>query len=1097
MHPGFSGHSRGSSARLLCLISLVLVCLASPMEAGATGGVKVTDLRCEYRIDPLGIDILQPRLSWIIESTHPGERSQGQTAYRILAATSAARLNAENGDLWDTGKTASGQSIQVRYSGKALNSQQSVWWKVMVWDQIGNASAWSSSASWSMGLLKPADWTGKWIGITGGNEPSEELNGARWISGASSGHGSLWFRYEFKISETDHASHGLLVVAGSGEVTAYVNGTKIVPTFGNFPHGHITQTVTAMMHPGHNVVSLRLDPDATSEKNSTGLIAGITLDLADGDVRHVQTDEQWKVSDTEQANWENPEFDSAQWRNASIVSGHSFSDEPAERTRLAARMLRKAFRLASAPRKATLFVSGLGYSESYINDQRVGKDVLGPALTDYDKRVFYVTYDVTSLLHRGDNAVGIFLGNGRFYAPRRSIPVFTRTFGCPQARLQIEVEYEDGRSVTIATDDSWKGTSKGPLRANNDYDGEEYDARMEQTGWALPGFDDRDWKSAEVMKPPGGAVRAQMSAPIQVMRDLRPLKVTEPKPGVYVFDMGQNMVGWCQLRISGVAGKRITLRHAETLRPDGMLYTDNLRSARQTDVYILKGRATEVYEPRFVSHGFRYVEIRGLSGAPSLSMLTGRVVNDALEEDADLVTSNQVINDIYRNLLWSERGNYHSIPTDCPQRDERQGWLGDRSGGSKGESFLFNVSQFYSKWEQDIDDSMDAKGRINDLAPAYWPLYNENVVWPASFFMIADMVHQQYGDDTIIQQHYPAMKRWVDHMCTSIKSNLMPVDVYGDWCVPPKSLREIFSTDPASKTAPEILGTAYFYHILRLMSQFAVTSGHPEDRQSFDELASRMKTAFNETYFHASSDRYGNGTQTSSILPLAVGLAPEEYKQAIADALIHKIEAESHGSVGTGLVGTQWLMQTLTQYGHPDVAYRIASQTKYPSWGYMIDRGATTIWELWNGDTANPAMNSGNHLMLLGDFAAWLYEDLAGIKSDPDHPGFKHILIHPHVVDDLKFVRASHFSPFGKIATDWQRNGGWFTLKVSIPLNTTATVYIPTSDPASVIESGKAADKSKGVRFVRSEEGVAAYEVGSGDYVFVSHLGAEMHVAQD
>jgi alpha-L-rhamnosidase len=1078
----------GSSVRFL-LMSIAIGSCALRVAA-ATGDVKAKGLRCEYRVNPLGIDIVQPRLSWILKSAHPGERGLGQSAYRVLVATSAERLDAETGDLWDSGKVDSQQSIQIKYDGKQLNSQQSVWWKVKVWDQDGRPSPWSSLAQWSMGLLGPADWTGKWIGVTGGDGASEELTGAHWISDASAGQHSLWFRHTFEISEKNLPSYGLLVVAGSSEVTAFVNGTKVVSGFGKFPHGNVTQSISEMLHPGKNVLAVALDSDGPVPPGGAGIIAGITLDLANGGIQHIQTDQHWKVSDTAAPNWEKPEFDSSQWSNASIVHGEAPVTQPAERTRLAARMLRKQFQLDSAPRKAMLYVSGLGYSEIYVNGHKISKDVLAPALTDYDKRVFYVTYDVTSFLHDGDNAVGILLGNGRFFAPRRYIPVFTRTFGRPEARLQIDIEDGKGKHLTLASDESWKATTEGPIRANNEYDGEEYDARMEQNGWTLAGFDDRKWNAAQLVDPPGGAVRAQMSAPIRIMRELRPVKITEPEPGVYVFDMGQNMVGWCRVHVSGPSGTRITLRHAETLRSNGMLYTDNLRSARQTDVYILKGEGAEVYEPRFVSHGFRYVEVRGLRSRPSSAMLTGRVLYDALPENADLVTSNQVINHIYRNMLWGDRGNYHSVPTDCPQRDERQGWLGDRSAESKGESFIFDVSQFYSQWLQDIEDSMDSQGRINDVAPAYWPFYKENVVWPASFFIVAEMLHQQYGDDAIIQEHYPAMKRWVDHMRTLVKSDLMPLDVYGDWCVPPKSLHEIFSKDPASKTSPEILGTTYFYHILRLMSQFAVISGHSEDQEEFDELASRMKAAFNDACFKASSSQYSNGTQTSSILPLALGLAPEDSRQVIADTLATKIEVDSHGFVGTGLDGTQWLMQTLTNNGHIEVAYQIATQTKYPSWGYMLDRGATTMWELWNGDTANPAMNSRNHLMLLGDFATWLYEDLAGIESDPNHPGFKHILIHPHIVGDLTFVRASHVSPYGRIATDWRLERSAFTLRISIPPNTTATVYIPTSDSAGVTESGKPAKVARGVRLLSNEDGVAVYAVGSGDYVFASRFGA-------
>jgi len=1070
-------------------VSAALFFVAANLVAHAGGGVGVADLRCEYRIDPLGIDATQPRLSWILRSARPGERGQAQSAYRIVAASSSELLNSDKGDLWDSGKMESSQSIHVRYAGRPLASRQFVWWKVKVWDEKGRASAWSNPARWSMGLLRTSDWEAKWIGLEGGDGLSEELSGARWIWSADDGGQSLWFRRTFEISATNSASHALLVVASSsGELIPYVNGVQVLPVFGSFPRGYSAQTVSGMLHPGRNVLAVKVTADTGSSSGNRGIIAGITLDLADGRVEHIQTDNRWKVSTKEEADWSRSEFDSTHWTDATVIPNKPIPNISAERTRLPARMLRKEFSLSDVPSRAMLYVSGLGYSESYINGEKVGNDVLAPALSDYDKREFYLTYDVTRLLRRGGNALGVLLGNGRFYAPRLSIPVLTRTFGYPELRFQLEIQYKDGKRVTVSSDQSWKITADGPIRANNDYDGEEYDARKEQSGWALPGFNDRKWTAAQQVRPPSGTLRAQMIAPMRVMHDVVPVRITQPEPGVYVFDMGQNIVGWCRMHISGRAGTRITLRHAERLQSNGMLYTDNLRSARQIDTYILNGKGSEVFEPRFISNGFRYVEIRGLPGRPPLSLLTGRVVYDALEENSNFATSNKVINKVYRNLLWSDRGNYHSIPTDCPQRDERQGWLGDRSAESKGESFAFNVEQFYEKWLQDIDDSMDAEGRINDVAPAYWTFYNENVVWPASFFIVANMLHEQYGDDTAIQEHYPAMRRWVMHMRPLMQNSLMPVDKYGDWCVPPKSLNEIFSNDPGTKTAPEVLGTTYFYAILRLMSQFASISGHSQDQHEYDELASRMRTAFNGALFRPESHQYSNGTQTSSILPLALGLAPDDEKQAIADALIRKIENDSHVAVGSGLVGMQFLMRTVTEYGRADLAYQIASRTQYPSWGYMAGRGATTVWELWNGDTANPAMNSGNHLMLMGDFASWMYEDLAGIASDARNPGYKHIIVNPHVVDGLEFVQASYLSPYGQITSHWQRSGDVFTLRVIVPLNTTATIHIPTNDVASIHESRKSAQTSSGVRFVLSGEGFAEYEVGSGQYVFVSKI---------
>ncbi len=1054
---------------------------ALPTQA-ATDGVQVTALRCEYLDNPLGIDVTRPRLSWILVAANPEERGKSQSAYRVLASSSRANLDADVGDLWDTGKVMSGQSIQLHYGGRPLDSRQQVWWKVMVWDENGRPSPWSEPASWSMGLLHPGNWKGRWIGIRGGEQTPEEFQGAEWIGVKGPRTRSIWYRGTFELTKDNPPSYALLAAEGYGAITVYVNGNKIVPFFGTFPAGYAAQNITQMLHLGENVIAIQLDPNA----ERAAIIAGITLDMSNGAIEHIQSDRTWVASTHAQAGWEKPEFADANWERVDIVSDMVLPYTFSERTRLPARMLRKQFVLSTLPRKATVYISGLGYSELYLNGKKISDDVLGPALSDYDKRVFYRTYDVTAALRKGENAIGILLGNGRFYAPRRNIPVYTRNFGYPEALAQLEVEYMDGHRVIVATDGTWAATAAGPIRANNVYDGEVYDARMEQTGWSSPGFDSRKWGHAELMQPPIGALHAQMIDPIKVMRELHPVRITEPEPGVYVFDMNQNMVGWTQLHVSGPRGTRVSLRYAETLQADGMLYTDNLRSARQTDVYILKGSGAETYEPRFTSHGFRYVELRGYPGTPTLSALTGKVVNDSMPENADFASSNATINHIYRNMIWGIRGNYHSIPTDCPQRDERQGWLGDRSSESKGESFIFQVEPFYSKWIQDIEDTMDSKGRINDVAPAYWPFYNENVVWPASFFIVADMLHQQYADDDVIRSHYSAMQRWVAHMRTLMRGNLMPVDVYGDWCAPPKSLHEIQSDDPATKTAPEILGTTYFYYVLHLMSKFAFISGHPSDAKGYDSLAASMKKAFNAKYFNATTSQYGNGTQTSSILPLAFGLVPRKKQQAVYEALIKNIEIESKDHVGTGLVGGQWLMRTLAGGGRPDVAYRIASQTTYPSWGYMISQGATTIWELWNGNTAAPAMNSRNHLMLLGDFSTWLYEDLAGIKSDPATPGFRHILIHPEVPDGLAFVRASVDSPYGKISTHWRRANGAFTLEINIPVNATATVSIPAESASLVMESGKSASFSQDVRFLRCASGRCEYEVGSGKYVFTS-----------
>jgi len=754
--------------------------------------------------------------------------------------------------------------------------------------------------------------------------------------------------------------------------------------------------------------------------------------------------------------------------------------------RLAARWLRKNFTVSRQVSRATVYFSGLGLSELYLNGQKVGNEVLSPGLTDYNKRVFYITHDVTDFLRSGNNAVGVILGNGRYYAPRIRKPAKTEPFDFPKLLLQLEVEYTDGSQQLIVSDDSWKITNNGPIQANNEYDGEEYDARREMPGWAQAGFDATRWMAAQVVKAPGGQLSAQMIEPIRVTGTIKPVALTEPKPGVFVFDLGQNMVGWCRLQVRGPAGTSVSLRHAERLKSDGSLYLANLRTAQATDIYTLKGGGREVYEPRFTYHGFRYVEITGFPGKPTLASLTGCVVNDDLATAGVFTCSQGMINRIYQNVVWGVRGNYRSMPTDCPQRDERQGWLGDRSEESKGESYLFDIAALYGKWEQDMADAQKGNGSISDVCPPYWAFYSDNVTWPSSAVIIPCTLLDQYADTSVVARHYPSMVKWIDRMSGFITNGIIGRDKYGDWCVPPEDPKLIHSKDPARKTSPEILATSYFYHCLELMTAYAKLLNQPADAQRFGQLAEQLKLAFNEKLYSPQAGYYDNGSQTACVLPLAFNLVPSAERERVFNRLVDKISLESKGHVGTGLIGGQWLNRVLTEGGRADLAYCFATNTTYPSWGYMVEQGATTIWELWNGDTADPAMNSGNHVMLVGDWVIWLYENLAGIKSDPAQPGFKHIIMQPQLVGDLKFVEAWHRSPFGRIESAWRRSKGNFDWRIIIPPNSTATIYLPASSVNQITEGGIALENVKAVNILNLEGGRAVIEVGSGSYHFIS-----------
>ena len=459
-----------------------------------------------------------------------------------------------------------------------------------------------------------------------------------------------------------------------------------------------------------------------------------------------------------------------------------------------------------------------------------------------------------------------------------------------------------------------------------------------------------------------------------------------------------------------------------------------------------------------------------------------------MDRAGEFTSSNELLNKIHRNMFWGIRGNYRSIPTDCPQRDERQGWLGDRGQVSRSESYMFDVAAFYSKWMTDLEDSQRPSGSIPDVSPNYWTLYNDDLTWPGTIIFVHGMLYDQYADKRVLARGYDAMKKWIDYEKTFVKDGLISKDQYADWCVPPEDPKLIHSKDPARVTDKTLIATSYYYELLRQMSRYARILDKPTDAAEFDRRSAAMKDVFQRRFFKLESSMYDNGTQTSSILPLYFGMVPEDFRPAVVQTLVRNIQQKSDNHVGTGLVGAQWLMRTLSDNGQADLAYKIATQKTYPGWGYMVEQGATTMWELWNGNTADPAMNSGNHVMQIGDLAVWMYEYLAGIRTDPEKPGFRHAIIRPYPAGDLTFVKATHKTMYGALNSSWKREKGQFTLDVTVPANTTATVWVPAKDAAAVTESGKKASEVKGVKFVRSEGASAIFEVESGAYSFKSAM---------
>jgi alpha-L-rhamnosidase len=525
------------------------------------------------------------------------------------------------------------------------------------------------------------------------------------------------------------------------------------------------------------------------------------------------------------------------------------------------------------------------------------------------------------------------------------------------------------------------------------------------------------------------------------------------------------------------------------LTSNGEIFTANLRDAKVTDIYTLKGAGIETWHPTFVYHGFRYVEVTGFPGTPTLNDFEGMLIYDAFETTGSFATSNSVTNSIYKNAWWGIASNYKGMPVDCPQRNERQPWLGDRVIGAMGESYLFDNAKLYAKWMQDIEESQTAEGAIPDVAPAFWNYYSDDVTWPAAFITISNYLYNQFGDISPIQKHYDAMKKWMYYMKDKyMKDYIVTRDKYGDWCVPPEDLKLIHAKDSSRLTDGKLISTAYYFKLLSYMQRFAKLTGNDADIKEYELLADNMKKAFQNKFYNPLQNGYSNNTITANLLPLYFGICPDSLKEKVFVNIYHKIHIESKDHISTGLIGTQYLMRGLTEYNNTNLAFTLASNTTYPSYGYMVANGATTIWELWNGNTADPGMNSQNHVMMLGDLLVWYYENLAGIRTDKTSVGFKKIIMKPSLPDNLQFVNASYKSIHGSINSNWKKSDNSFEWVISIPANTSATVYIPARSLSDVMESGKDISTAEGVQSVKFENGVAIAQVGSGEYKFVSKI---------
>ncbi len=727
------------------------------------------------------------------------------------------------------------------------------------------------------------------------------------------------------------------------------------------------------------------------------------------------------------------------------------------------RELRKEFRLASPVKRARAYVAGLGYHELRVNGRKSGNAVLEPGWTTYDKRVLYTVHDVGRMLRPGANAVAVMLGEG-WYKDRALL-------------LQLNVELEDGTKLSVVSDPTWKAAD-GPILEDSIYNGETYDARAETPGWDRPGFDDSAWSAAAPVKAPGGVLSAQMMPPIRVVDTIVPLRMTNPRPGVFVFDMGQNFSGFARLRVRGPRGADVRLRFAEMLYDDGMLNVANLRTARAEDHYILRGDGdVEEWEPRFTYHGFRYVEVSGYPGTPALDAVRGRVVHTAVAPIGSFAASKDILNKLQRIITWGQKTNLHSVPTDCDQRDERMGWMGDTQGTAEEAMMNFDMAAFYTNFVRDIRDVQDGKGQITDTVPHVWGSRPADPAWGTAYPLLCWYMYKYYGDRRVLDEQYDGLKAYVEFLRSRAENGIVRYSYYGDWVA-------------IEKCPGALVSTFYYYYDTRILADTARILGKAGDAQAYDALAGQIRAAFHREFYDPKAGNYGD-TQTANTLPLFLDMAPAGAQGGAWDRLYNDVVYGHDSHLTTGIIGTKYIMELLTRRGSPDLAYDIAVRTDYPSWGYMIENGATTLWELWQRREGS-SMNSHNHPMF-GSVGAWLYKALAGIEQTADGIGFERLVIAPQIVRDLTHASGSVRTVRGDVASSWSRSGDSARLDVTVPVGSEAEVVIPlfnlrnavvTESGAPIFRDGKFVAGAAGVAGAVEKDRLVRVRVGSGRYSF-------------
>ena len=1020
---------------------LFLLTLAASFQSPAAP--SLSDLRCDGRANPLGIDSPTPAFSWIVAANDP---KQQQAAYEVIVASRPEWLSEAKADLWKSGKVLSGRNFGVAYAGQRLASEAGTVWKVRIWDERGRRSAWSQPAAFRMGLLEARDWEAKWIGR------SEDR-----YRGAPNGYHAA----ETRTDEVKWVQVDLGETLAIEEVVLYPakpnNWSPVTSGFGFPPVGRVEVSDTpafdapALVARWEDGAAL-LSGDAAAKfpgRGARGRYVRVTsehlwrrqdgsLCFALGEMQVLSGGKNRALGSavTARDSVEGPGGWAMKGLTDDVAAGLPPKDDD-----FAAVLLRKSFPVARPIARATLSVCGLGYCIAELNGLRVSAAELDPGFTVFDHRVLYTTHDITRHLREGSNVLSLTLGGGWFQVATPELFGFQQAPWTlpPRALVRLRMDFADGTSQVVASDGSWE-TGTGPIRFQCVRGGETIDlARPEQWGPAL------------VVKAPAGRLQAQAHPAIGRHSEIPAAALSEPQPGIYQFKLAENTAGWPRLRVKGTRGQKITLRCAEDFEPNGVI-SRNLNSHTfgryQTDEFVLPDDGIHILEPHFTYHGFQHVRVEGLRQKPRLEDLVGIRVHTLLEPAGSFECSDPLLNRIHEVCVRTYQDNLHGIPTDCPQR-EKAGWMLDGyvAAGTVG-MWNFRADTLYQKWLRDMADAQAPDGSVPSIVPSpnWWGLLDP--WWGGACAAVAWDLYERYGNEQVLREQFPAMRRFVDYMGARARGHLLDYSL-GDWL-------EVGSNGPANRTPVEITSTMAYFHCARIVGRTARLMGDDDAARRYLDLAEQVRTALNRKYFDTARHRYASDSQSASAMGLVLGIVPDSERPAVFAEFVRNIREDRKGHISTGIVGTRFVFEALHAGGRDDLAYEILTQPDFPGWVHMLKNGATTLWETWEGGS------SRNH-PALAVVDAWLYEAIGGITPEPGALAFERFTVAPQPLGGVTWARTAHNTARGLIECSWVMEKGQLTLRLKVPAGTRARVVLPSPKGQQIKECGP------GIHLLKSE----------------------------